>query len=141
MATSVAIRSKTDVIQEYFRRQYVTEEGDLEANLRALVSDDLVYHVGDERLSVEGLLKLTEGIRRSPKADRVVEMTDFEERDDQVSFHLRIAFRDADTGVLKVNENDHLWRFDAAGKVVDIRPKDAEAITSVVKGLGIEIEK
>ncbi len=140
MATGVLTRNKVDAIQDYFKRQFVTEEGGLEENVRGLFSESLAYHVGESKsLSLDGLIQLTEGIRRTPKADRVTEITNLKEEGDHASFHLRIQVRAPDTGEIDVIENDHDWTFDDAGKAVDIRPRDA-AVVERVLSVGAEPE-
>lgn len=138
MATSTITRSKVDTIKEYFKRQYETEEGDLRENLEALFAEDLVYHMGDESISREDLLRITEGIRKSPKADRVVRITDAREEGDRAWFHLFIQIRHPESNELTVLENDHEWRFDDAGKVADVRPADADVVRRATKMFDIE---
>ena len=125
-------------IEEYFRRQYETEEGTVEENLAALFADDLVYRLGDKEVGREALVETATKIRNSPKEGRVTAVSDFKEDGDTVTFHLSLHVRGMAGGEDLVLEADNSWRFNSEGKVVEASPAQTSAVEDAFRAAGVD---
>jgi hypothetical protein len=116
--------SNVEKLQQYAYRQYEIEEGSVEENLYALFAEDAVIQQGEGPvMSRKDLVRTATIVRQTPKSERIVKMTDFSEKGDTVSFHMRVRFRNPETGELVESESDNMLRFNGQGKVVESRSK------------------
>jgi hypothetical protein len=111
-----------DKILDYFHRQYELEEGTAEENIYALFEKDAIIQLTDgSRVALEDIARSAAMLRRIPKGERTIEVSDFEEEGDTVTFHSFVRFRNPETGKLSEMESDSAWRFNGQGKVVESR--------------------
>jgi predicted SnoaL-like aldol condensation-catalyzing enzyme len=127
-------KSNTDRIREYFRRQYELEEGSAEENINALFAEDVVYHLGEGRtVSREALARSAAVIRQTPKSERITEISDLNEQGDVVTLHMHVRFRNPETGQLDEMESDHVWRFNAESKVVEVKMNQGDEAARIFR--------
>jgi hypothetical protein len=124
MSECVLTETRTERVTDYFRRQYEFQDRSTEENMRAIFSEDLVYHVGDDVVSLADLAATVDKIRRSPDSVRSVVVSDFREEGDRLFFHMSLRALDPDTGKRVEMDGDHEWRFDESEKVVEVWPQD-----------------
>ena len=134
MATT---KSNADRVREYFHRQYELEEGTAADNVYALFAEDAVSHMGEGKTATrETVARAAHALRQSPKQKRAIEVSDFQEEGDLLSFRTRTRFRNAETGELVDLQVDTVWRFNAEGKVIESRSKQADEVSRVFKAIG-----
>jgi len=115
-------KSNADSIHEYFLRQYELEQGSAEENIDALFAEDVAYHLGDGRVVTrESLVRTAAMIRQSPKSERITAVSNLNEDGDQVTFRMHVRFRNPETDALDEMQSNHVWRFNAEGKVAEVR--------------------
>jgi hypothetical protein len=116
--------SNVEKLQQYLYRQYEIEEGSAEENLYALFAEDAVIQQGEgPEMSRQDLVRTANVVRQTPKSERIVEMTDFGEDGDTVTFRMRVRFRNPETGELDETQSENFARFNGQGKVVESRSK------------------
>jgi len=119
----------TSKLNDYLYRQYDLEEGSPDDNVNALFDEDLKYHLTDGKMgSREMLAKGAAIIRQTPKSERIVEASNIVEKDNELSFHLYIRYRDPKTGELEEMHNDSVWMFNGNGKVTEVNPGQREQV-------------
>ena len=134
-------KSNADWVREYIHRQYELEEGTAADNVYALFAEDAVYDMGEGKAATrETVVRAAEALRQSPKHERAIEVSGFQEEGDLLSFRMRTRFRNADTGELVDLQVDNVWRFNAEGKVIESRPKQADKVSRVFKAIGAQPE-
>jgi ketosteroid isomerase-like protein len=112
--------SKVDKVRDYFRRQYEREEGGVEENIRALFADNATLQLTDGTpVALEDVINSATMLRKIPKSERVMEVSDLREEGDTVAFHSRVRFRHPETGEWTEMSSDALWRFNGQGKIVE----------------------
>jgi hypothetical protein len=111
-----------DKIRDYFYRQYELEEGSAEENIYALFAEDALIHLANgNTVALEDVARSTAMLRRIPRSERIIEVSDLKEEGDTVTFHSFVRFRNPETGKLSEMESDSAWRFNGQGKVVESR--------------------
>lgn len=111
-------------MRDYVYRQYEVEEGSVEENLYALFAKDAVIQQGDgPEFSRQDLARMAGAVRQTPKSERIVEMTDFGEDGDTITFNMHVRFRNPETGELEETYSENFARFNGQGKVVESRSK------------------
>jgi hypothetical protein len=130
--------TRRESIQRYFERQYDTREGTVEENVRALFSDELVFHLtGEKKIGIDDFITLCDLMRRTRYDDKAI-VSDFEEDGDDVSFVLYLVGVDPVTGhEATVSTRTH-YRF-SGGKVVEIRQEDPAGVENAVRAAGIRV--
>jgi hypothetical protein len=109
-----------DKLRDYFYRQYEIEEGSVEENIRALFAEDASIQLTDgSTLALEDIARSAAMIRKIPKSERTMEVSDLREEGDTVTFHSYLRFRHPETGELNEMESDAKWRFNGQGKVIE----------------------
>jgi hypothetical protein len=112
--------NNVDKLNEYIYRQYELEEGSVEDNLYALFAKDAVVNQGEGNvLTTKDLVRTATIVRQTPKSERIVEVSDANEEGDTVTFHMRVRFRNPETGELDETQSDSWMRFNGQGKVVE----------------------
>jgi hypothetical protein len=120
-----------DKIRDYFYRQYELEEGSAEENIYALFAEDALIHLANgNTVALEDVARSTAMLRRIPRSERIIEVSDLKEEGDTVTFHSFVRFRDPETGELSELDSDAVWRFNDQGKVVESR--SSASIASVM---------
>lgn len=116
--------SHIEKLRQYLYRQYEIEEGSVEENLYALFAEDAVIRQGEGKvLSTKDLIRAATRVRSTPKSERLVEFSDASEEGDTATFHMRVRFRNPETGELNETETDYWVRFNGQGKVVETESK------------------
>ncbi len=133
--------SNADKISDYFRRQYETEEGTVEENINVLFTEDVVYRVGDQTVTRDGLYATAHKIRSSPKEGRSVVASNVTEEGDSVTFHLslHVPGMAADGSAMSL-ESDNVWTFNAEGKVVEAVPAQVEDVAEAFREAGVDLD-
>jgi hypothetical protein len=136
----MSTKTYADTIRAYFYRQYEVEEGAPQENVYALFDKDALYYVGETKtVTRDAIVQAARSIRQTPKHERVAEVSDLREEGDLVSFHMRIRTRSAETGELVETHADHVWRFNAEGKVIEARPKQLDEIKRSLEATGVAV--
>ena len=116
--------SHIEKLRQYLYRQYEIEESSVEENVYSLFAEDAVIREGEGKvLSTKDLIRAATSLRSTPKSDRLVEFSDASEEGDVTTFHLRVRFRNPQTGELNETETDYWVRFNDQGKVVESKSK------------------
>jgi predicted SnoaL-like aldol condensation-catalyzing enzyme len=63
---------------------------------------------------------------------------DLREEGDLVTFHMAMQLTGPQTGEKTAIDTDTVWRFDAEGKVAEIRPAESEKVERAFRSVGIE---
>jgi hypothetical protein len=114
--------SNVEKIRDYFRRQYDLEEGSVEENIYALFDEGAIIQLADgSTVALEDAVRSVTKLRQIPKAERSIEVSDFREEGDTVTFHSFIRFPNPETGEVAESDSDAVWRFNGQGKVVESR--------------------
>ena len=114
--------SNLDKVQGYFSRQYELEEGSVEENISALFAENPIIRLEDgNTVTLEDIARTAAMLRRVPRSERTMEVSDIREEGDTVAFHSLVRFRNPETGEMKELESDAVWRFNDQGKVVESR--------------------
>ncbi len=114
--------SNVDKVQGYFSRQYELEEGSVEENISALFAENPIIRLEDgNTVTLEDIARTAAMLRRVPRSERTIEVSDIREEGDTVAFHSLVRFRNPETGEMKELESDAVWRFNDQGKVVQSR--------------------
>jgi len=114
--------SNAAAIQDYFHRQYVTMEGNIEENIYAMFDENVRYTRADgNTVSIETIIQTVTSVHQTPENERVVMVTDFREEGNGVAFHMFLQFRRPDSGELVVSESDPIWYFNDEGKVIQAK--------------------
>jgi hypothetical protein len=120
-----------DKIRDYFYRQYELKEGSAEENIYALFAEDTIIRLADgNTVALEDIARSAAMLRQIPRSERTVEVSDFKEEGDTVTFHSFVRFRNPETGELSELDSDVVWRFNGQGKVVESR--SSASIASVM---------
>ena len=136
----MSTKSNADTIREYFYRQYEIEEGTPQENVYALFAEEAQSYVGEAKtVTRDAIVQAAQSIRQVPKHERITEVSDFREEGDLVSFHMRIRTRSAETGELVETHADHVWRFNAEGKVIEGRPRQLDEVQRSLKATGVAV--
>jgi len=126
------LASNIDRVQDYFQRQYELEEGSVEENIRGLFVENPIIETEDGKTVVlEDIIRSATMLRKIPRNERAMEVSDLKEEGDTVTFHSFLRFRDPETGELSEMDSDAAWRFNSQGKVVESRSS-----ASIVSALG-----
>jgi hypothetical protein len=132
------MKSRRDLIADYFGRQYETKEGTTEENVNGLFSENLVFHLtGDKSMGRDGLITLCDLIRRT-RHDRTTAVTDFREDGDTVSFVLFIIGKDPVTGHEVSVSTRTEYRFDG-DQVVEVWQENPLAVENAVRAAGVQL--
>lgn len=130
--------SRRDIIVDYFRRQYETNEGTTEENVTGLFAEDLVFHLtGDRSMGRDHLILLCDLLRRT-RHDRKTLVTDFVEDGDVVSFVLYIVGTDPVTRHEVSVSTETRYRFEG-NRVVEIWQDNAAGVENAVRAAGVRI--
>ena len=114
--------SNVDKVQGYFSRQYELEEGSVEENISALFAENPIIRLEDgNTVTLEDIARTAAMLRRVPRSERTMEVSDIREEGDTVAFHSLVRFPNPETGEMKELESDAVWRFNDQGKVVESR--------------------
>jgi hypothetical protein len=123
--------SNVDKVRDYFYRQYEVEEGSTEENIYALFAEDATIQLADgNTVALEDVVRSVAKLRRIPKSERTIEVSDLREEGDTVTFHSFVSFQNPETGELSEMGSDAMWRFNGQGKVVESR--SSTSIASVL---------
>jgi hypothetical protein len=96
----------------------------VEENVYALFAEDAVIQQGEGPvMSREDVVRTAAIVRQTPKSERIVEVSDASEEGDTVTFHMRVRFRNPETGELAESASDNVLRFNGQGKVIESRAK------------------
>lgn len=129
--------TRPDLIRDYFRRQYETEEGSTEENVTALFAHDLIYRLSGERaMGREDLIALTDLLRRT-RRDRQTQVSDFTEEGDLVSFVMSIVASDTDSSDQVTVNTRTTYRF-RGDKVIDVWQEDPAGLEDAVRAAGVQ---
>lgn len=127
--------TRPELIRHYFERQYESAEGSVAENVESLFAFDLVYHLsGDKAMGREDLTMLTELLRRT-RHDRTMNVSDFEEDGDNVSFVMTISSAGDDAAAVN-SRTTYRFRDD---KVVDVWQEDPTKLETIVRAAGIHV--
>jgi ketosteroid isomerase-like protein len=127
------LASNVDKIRDYFSRQYEVMEGGTKENIYALFAEDAVIRLDDgDTMTPEDVVRSAAALRQIPRSERTIEVSDFREEGDTVTFHSFVRFRNPETGKLDELGSDVVWRFNDQGKVIESRSK-----TSIAKMLPV----
>jgi hypothetical protein len=114
--------SHIEELRQYLYRQYEIEEGSVEENVYGLFAEDAVIREGEGKvLSTKDLIRAATSVRSTPKGERLVEFSDASEQGDIATFHMRVRFRNPETGELNETETDYWVRFNGQGRVVETK--------------------
>jgi hypothetical protein len=123
--------TNVDKVRDYFYRQYELEEGDAAENVVALFAEDAIIHLTNgDTVALEDIARSAAMLRQIPRSERSLEVSDFKEENDTVTFHSFVRFRNPETGELSELGSDAVWRFNDQGKVVESR--SSASIASVM---------
>ena len=123
--------TNVDKVRDYFHRQYELEEGDTKENIFALFAEDATIKLADgSTVAVEDIARSAAMLRQIPRSERTIEVSDFKEEGDTVTFHSFVRFRNPETGEWSELDSDAAWRFNNQGEVVESR--SSASITSVM---------
>jgi hypothetical protein len=112
--------TNVDKVRDYMRRQYELEEGSAEGNMRALFAKDAIIQLTDgSTVALEDVIRSAAMLRKIPKSERIMEVSDLREEGDTVTFHSYVRFRHPETGEWNEMDSDAEWRFNGQGKVVE----------------------
>ena len=129
---------RRDLISDYFKRQYETEEGSTTDNVNGLFSEDLVFHLtGDTVMGRGALITLCDLMRRLRHGQSTM-VTRFEEEGDTVSFVLYIVGTDPITGHEVSVSTRTDYRFDG-DKVVEVWQENPAAVENAVRAAGVRL--
>lgn len=132
--------SRRNVISDYFRRQYETNERTTEENVFELFADDLVFHLtGDRTMGRDHLVILCDLLRRT-RHDRKTLVSDFTEEGDDVSFVLYIVGTDPVTRHEVSVSTRTRYRF-RGDQVVEIWQDNAAGVENAVRAAGVRLER
>ena len=113
--------SKIERIIKFIERQYVSGHGDVRANVEALFSEDLEYHVDGETLAREDLVAMGRAVRASPQTGRRVEGSRFREEGETVHWHLSAVLPGlGENGTEARQESDLSARFTSDGRIREV---------------------
>ncbi len=116
--------SHIEKLRQYLYRQYEIEEGSVEENVHGLFAEDAVIREGEGKVhSTKDLIRAATSLRSTPKSERLVEFSDAIEEGDIIIFHMRVRFRNPETGEVNETETDYWVRFIDQGKVVESKSK------------------
>jgi hypothetical protein len=123
--------TNADRVRDYFYRQYELEEGSAAENVFALFAKDAIIELANgSTVDLEDAVRSVVKLRQIPKSERTIEVSDFEENGDTVTFRSYIRFRDPKTGESSEMDSNATWRFNGQGKVVESR--STASITSLL---------
>ncbi len=130
--------SHRDLISEYFRRQYETQEGTAQEVVESLFAEDLVFHLtGDKVMGRDELVTLCDLLRRV-RHDQATMVTKFKEEDDKVEFVLYIVGTDPITRHEVSVSTKTVYRFDG-DSVVEVWQENPSAVENAVRAAGVRI--
>ena len=114
-------------IADFVERQYLSEKGDVRANVERLFSEDVKYHVGGDVLGRENLVAMGHAVRSTDRETRKFSLSNWEERGLTVRWHLsaRLSGMGPDGGELQ-QESDLRAVFGTDGLVREVWSDDAE---------------
>ena len=114
--------TNVDKVRDYFYRQYELEEGSVEENISALFVENPIIRLEDgTTVTLDDIARSAAMLRRVPRSERSMEVSDIKEEGDTVAFHSLVRFRNPETGEMNESESDAVWRFNGQGKVVESR--------------------
>ncbi|HSR34377.1 MAG TPA: nuclear transport factor 2 family protein [Anaerolineae bacterium] len=123
--------TNVDRIRDYFHRQWELEEGNAEENVFALFAKDAIIQLDNgDTVTIEDIARSAARLRQIPKSERILEVSDFKEEGDTVSFHSFVRFPNPATGELSESDSDVVWRFNDQGEVVE--SKSSTSIASLM---------
>lgn len=112
--------TNVDKVRDYFRRQYERQEGSAKENIYNLFAEDATIQIEDgSTVALEDIARAAAILRKIPKSERTLEVSDLREEGDTVSFHSYLRFRNPETGEMDEADSDAVWRFNGRGKVVE----------------------
>ena len=114
--------TNVDKVRDYFYRQYELEEGSVEENISALFVENPIIRLEDgTTVTLDDIARSAAMLRRVPRSERSMEVSDIKEEGDTVAFHSLVRFRNPETGEMNESESDAVWRFNDQGRVVESR--------------------
>ena len=130
--------TRRERIAEYFTRMYETNAGTTEENIGELFSEDLVFHLTDDKsMGRPELIKLSNLLRRT-RHDSTVSVEDLESDGDTVSFVLHIHAEDPITGHTVSVGTRTFYRFDE-DEVVEVWQDDPSQTEQAVRAMGVRL--
>lgn len=133
--------SYEEKIRDYFYRQYELEEGTIEENVRNLFADDLIMDLGEGKTGgIEMILTGAKTMRQTPKAGRVVELSDFQEDGNTVTYRNYHKASHPETGELMETNSEITVTFNEEGKIATGRFSQVASMNKLLRQLGNEIE-
>jgi hypothetical protein len=128
-------------LRQYLYRQYEIEEGSVEENVYSLFAEDAVIREGEGKVqSTKDLIRAATSLRSTPKSERFVDFSDASEEGDIATFHMRVRFRNPQTGELNETETDYWVRFNGQGKVVETKSKLTDDGVALYRSAGADQE-
>lgn len=114
-------------IADFVERQYLSEKGDVRANVERLFSEDVKYHVGGDVLGRDDLVAMGHAVRSTDRETRKFSLSDWEERGLTVRWHLsaRLSGMGPEGGELQ-QESDLKAVFGIDGLVREVWSDDAQ---------------